>query len=266
MEPKKKISPEWSVGYTSDEKATPLKFFPATVPGATQLDIARAMKYGDYRQSDNYTLYKWMEDCYFIYRTRFHSPEISREEQVRFVSKGIDYRFEIKLNDKVIWSQEGMFTPVDIDITGEIQDENTLEIKIWPVPKKEVAEQDNRIQASDSVKPAVSYGWDWHPRLIPSGIWDETYLEISPKTILDDTLIEYRLSDNYEIVDIQVSATISSPAATIYEWRLYDYNGDEVLHTCGESYDHIIFGKSPLMVVSRSRSTLSISFGNYVIL
>ena len=136
MEPKKKIYPEWSVGYTSDEKATPLKFFPATVPGATQLDIARAMKYGDYRQSDNYTLYKWMEDCYFIYRTRFHSPEISREEQVRFVSKGIDYRFEIKLNDKVIWSQEGMFTPVDIDITGEIQDENTLEIKIWPVPKK----------------------------------------------------------------------------------------------------------------------------------
>ena len=102
MEPKKKIYPEWSVGYTSDEKATPLKFFPATVPGATQLDIARAMKYGDYRQSDNYTLYKWMEDCYFIYRTRFHSPEISREEQVRFVSKGIDYRFEIKLNDKVI--------------------------------------------------------------------------------------------------------------------------------------------------------------------
>ena len=101
-----------------------------------------------------------MEDCYFIYRTRFHSPEISREEQVRFVSKGIDYRFEIKLNDKVIWSQEGMFTPVDIDITGEIQDENTLEIKIWPVPKKEGAEQDNRIQASDSVKPAVSYGWD----------------------------------------------------------------------------------------------------------
>ena len=59
MEPKKKIYPEWSVGYTSDEKATPLKFFPATVPGATQLDIARAMKYGDYRQSDNYTLYKW---------------------------------------------------------------------------------------------------------------------------------------------------------------------------------------------------------------
>ena len=48
MEPKKKIYPEWSVGYTSDEKATPLKFFPATVPGATQLDIARAMKYGDY--------------------------------------------------------------------------------------------------------------------------------------------------------------------------------------------------------------------------
>ena len=175
MEPKKKIYPEWSVGYTSDEKATPLKFFPATVPGATQLDIARAMKYGDYRQSDNYMLYKWMEDCYFIYRTQFHSPEISREEQVRFVSKGIDYRFEIKLNDKVIWSQEGMFTPVDIDITGEIQDENTLEIKIWPVPKKEGAEQDNRIQASDSVKPAVSYGWDWHPRLIPSGIWDETY-------------------------------------------------------------------------------------------
>ena len=243
MEPKKKIYPEWSVGYTSDEKATPLKFFPATVPGATQLDIARAMKYGDYRQSDNYMLYKWMEDCYFIYRTRFHSPEISREEQVRFVSKGIDYRFEIKLNDKVIWSQEGMFTPVDIDITGEIQDENTLEIKIWPVPKKEGAEQDNRIQASDSVKPAVSYGWDWHPRLIPSGIWDETYLEISPKTILDDTLIEYRLSDNYEIVDIQVSATISSPAATIYEWRLYDYNGDEVLHTRGESYDHIIFSE-----------------------
>ena len=35
----------------------------------------------------------------------------------------------------MIFHQEGMFTPVDIDLTDRIRDKNQLFVKVYPVPK-----------------------------------------------------------------------------------------------------------------------------------
>ena len=46
-----------------------------------------------------------------------------------------------------------------------------------PPPKDKNCPTADRSQAAQSTKAAVSYGWDWHPRLIPTGIWHDTYFE-----------------------------------------------------------------------------------------
>ena len=73
-----------------------------------------------------------MEDQYYYYRTSFDRPDLPESNRLHFVSLGIDYEFEIIFNKEMIFHQEGMFTPVDIDLTDRIKDKNQLVVKVYP--------------------------------------------------------------------------------------------------------------------------------------
>ena len=231
-EQEKFIQLSWQLGYNKEVHEAPTEYYAATVPGAVQLDIARARNYPDYTYSDNYKMFDWMEDMYYTYRTEFEKPDISGEQRLFFVSKGIDYRFDIFLNKNKIHSQEGMFTHVALDLTDSLQDKNLLEVLIYPIPKREGYPRD-RTQASACVKPAVSYGWDWHPRLVPLGIWDETFLEIKNASYLTDVFVEYQLADDFSQARIQLKASASLQDACDYAWSLTDEEGHQVAQLSG---------------------------------
>lgn len=222
----------WTVGHAAAEDTPPERFVAATVPGAVQLDLARALKYPDYRFADNFRMFGWMEACFHTYRAEFETPVLGPGQRLRFVSLGIDYRFEVRINGKRIHSQEGMFTPVDCDLTEQLSDRNTLEVVVWPAPKRHAAPAD-RTQASHVTKPAVSYGWDWHPRLIPLGIWDETWLEIRPQAHVRDVHVAYTLSDAFDRADISLTAEAEAVEGHSYVWTLTDDTGRCVLRSEG---------------------------------
>ena len=67
---------------------------------------------------------------------------------------------------------------LELDLTDAAPG-SVLEILIHPAPKRPGFPAD-RSQASATAKPPVSYGWDWHPRLIPLGLCDELRFEIRP--------------------------------------------------------------------------------------
>ena len=58
----------WAVGPCSGPGETPEEFVPAAVPGAVQLDWAKAKELPDYRYDLNFKEYRWMEDSYWLYR------------------------------------------------------------------------------------------------------------------------------------------------------------------------------------------------------
>ncbi len=219
---------EWQVGYADKLADSPKKWVKATVPGAVQLDIAAAEKYGPFYYAENWKDYLWMEDKFFTYKTSFAKPALAAEEQLWFVSKGIDYEFEIYLNGEKLLYQEGMFTPVQLNITDKLKDKNELKVVIYPIPKMHPFPAD-RSQAAQSVKPAASYGWDWHPRLVPSGIWDETGLEIRNSAHLDDIWVDYQLSEDFSSADIYVKIQGASLADCRISWQLNDAGGKTVL-------------------------------------
>lgn len=226
------ISLDWVLGYSDSPDIRPSHFFPASVPGAVQLDIAGHEGYPDYNFSDNYKMFRWMEDKFYTYRAVFPEPDLKPGESVFFVSKGIDYEFRIFLNGKQIHSQEGMFTYVDLELTGRLRKENILEVLVCPTPKKHPFPED-RTQASFVTKPAVSYGWDWHPRLIPLGIWDETYLQVRPASYLKDSYIPYELNSSMEKASISLIASFSCGDASTYRWKILDPDGNCLLQKAG---------------------------------
>jgi beta-mannosidase len=233
----------WELGYSEKYEKKPVRWIKAMVPGAVQLDIAKAEMYQFYFYAEHWKDYLWMEDQYYSYRTSFENPHLAADERLFFVSYGIDYEFEIIFNDEKIFYQEGMFTPVNLDLTEKIKDNNTLIVVIYPVPKLHALPAD-RSQAAQVVKPAVSYGWDWHPRLIPLGIWDETYLEIQHSAGIVAGEMNYILNKELTSADINLELSGRNLDGKKYKWVLADANGAEVLRSEGIFHDNEI--KVPL--------------------
>ena len=212
---------QWQLGYSKAYTLEPSKFIESAVPGAVQLDIAKAEKYQPYFYAEHWKDYLWMEDQYYIYKTNFSKPDLAEGEQLYFISKGIDYEFDIYLNKEKIFQQEGMFSPVKLNLTDKLLAKNDLRIVIYPVPKS-TSEPVDRSQANRVVKPAVSYGWDWHPRLVPLGIWDDTYLLKLPKANLNGVWANYTLNDNCSKASIQVVAHGNDLSDHNFLWQLLD--------------------------------------------
>ena len=126
-----KIYLNWEVGFSNSDNSQPEEWVKAAVPGAVQLDWAVAKGYSDYRISDNYKLFLWMEDKYWIYKTSFELDNISDDRKYFFISKGIDYEFEVIINDTKFFYQEGMYKPVELDLTEYLSEKNDLMIRIF---------------------------------------------------------------------------------------------------------------------------------------
>ena len=152
--------------------------FSASVPGTIQSDYAKARNWGDIQYADTVYRFDEIEDWDWTYRTKLDfSAQVG--EQVFFVAEGIDYRFDILLNGAVIHSQEGMYTPVKLDLTDRAKAGDLLEVYLYPRPWREgalVGDHAARSAADESCKAPVTYGWDWNPRLVNLGIWQDAYI------------------------------------------------------------------------------------------
>ena len=225
---------EWQLGWARTAAETPAEWVPAQVPGAVQLDYARAKKWGPYTYGDNWRAYAPLEDFYYTYRTRFAAPACPPGQRVMFRSAGIDYRCEIVLNGETRWRQEGMFTPVAVELTPGLRPQNELWVRVWPAPKS-VASPATRVQANHSVKPAVSYEWDWHPRLIPLGLWDETGVTVEPLGAAETFATRARLNEALDRATIDVTFAGAGLKGAEYVWRLLDPAGKPVAELRGQA-------------------------------
>ncbi len=117
-----------------------------------------------------------------------------------------------------------MFTPFEIPLQN--RSGGGIEVIIRPAPKSVVSPID-RTQANHSCKPAVSCGWDWHPRLVPLGIWCETYVEVRPTPHLRKAELRYALSDDLSHADLRYEV---EPAGVLgkVRWTLEDPQGRQV--------------------------------------
>ena len=229
------INLEWQIGYHTTETEEPAAWYASTVPGAVQLDVMQAENYKQpWWYADNVLQFDWMEDVWFTYRTSFNKPALQKEERLFFCSKGIDYQFKIYLNQKLLWEQEGMFTAINLDLTDELNDTNELKILLMPVPnlgfKADEFPDSYRRNARESAKPAVSYGWDWHPRLVTRGIWDETSLVIRKQRHISDLSVAYQFLDEH-LTEAKVEAVVEGVQlqGCYFKWILKNPQGNIVL-------------------------------------
>lgn len=220
----------WTVGHTTHPDSPPERRVAAAVPGAANLDWAVAENWPDWKRDTNYQRFHGTEDYFWIYQTILPIIQLQPDQRLWLVSKGIDYRYDVRVDGDLRYSHEGMFSSFELDLSGDMGSE--LEICLHPAPKDPAGLPGTRQEAQQSCKPAVSYGWDWHPRLIPLGIWDETALMIRSVNHIRQADLMYELSDDLAYAHLNLEAEIAGEGDLVT--TLYAPDGTEILKTCGQ--------------------------------
>lgn len=151
-------------------------WFEASVPGNIQYDYGKANGFGNVHEGCNVEQYGVLEDCTFEYETSLSFTQ-NAGETVWFCSGGIDYSYDIYLNGEKLYFYSGMYRPVELELTPYLTGQDILRVVIHPHPKRKGAAAGTRQEADSCCKPPVCYGWDWNPRLLISGLWQEAYIE-----------------------------------------------------------------------------------------
>lgn len=177
-------------------------WFKATVPGNIQYDYGVAHHFGDPNEGYHVEQYLPLEDCTFEYETAL-SFNRQPGETVWFCSGGIDYLYDIYLNQTKLYSYEGMYRPVELELTPHLTGSDTLRVVIHPHPKRPGAAAGTRQEADHSCKPPVCYGWDWNPRLMISGMWQEAYIETRAAEHITACEPFVRLAPDYQTAQVR---------------------------------------------------------------
>lgn len=195
-----------------------------------QLDWARARGLPDPAYAQGLQDYAGLEDSFWLYQTRIPDAPRGAGEGLFFACEGVDYQCEVRLAGRVELAHTGLLAPFELDVSAAAPGD-PLEILVFPAPKRHALPAD-RSQASHVTKPAVSYGWDWHPRLIPLGLCGRAGFEVRARAHLRHVDFAYTLSEDLCAAEVSVTVESSDPCAGA-SWRLDDPEGRTVLRGPG---------------------------------
>ncbi|MGC8825086.1 MAG: beta-mannosidase [Bacteroidales bacterium] len=170
---------------------------PATVPGTVHTDLLNNKIIPDPFYRTNEKDLQWIDKVNWEYRTTFEiTPEVLRAKNIQLVFKGLDTYADVYLNDTPLFSGDNMFRTWQVDVKPYIRQKNTLRIYFHSPIVRGLAllekhgyrlpavndQSENGGLGPNAVsiftrKAPYSYGWDWGPRFVTSGIWKPILLE-----------------------------------------------------------------------------------------
>ena len=156
----------------------------ARVPGSVQASLLDAGIIEDWNIGDNSKKCEWVENRHWVYRTGIPDEWLAGNNNIKLNCMGLDYSGWIYLNDHEIASFEGTHVPHTFNLAGNLkQNGNVLEI-IFDVPPRWLG-QFGHTSKMNKWKTRFNYGWDFIPRMVQTGIWDEITLVASDREEFD---------------------------------------------------------------------------------
>ncbi len=169
-------------------------FLPASVPGTVHLDLIKNGKIDDPFFRLNEHELQWIDKLAWNYKTSFNINDFQLEyDSIELDFLGLDTHADVFLNDHLIYSSNNMFVGKKIEVKQKIRrGNNNLLIKFKSPINVGIEKHDKlgyelpenandlseigKVEGNKKVgvflrKAPYSFGWDWGPRLVTSGIW-----------------------------------------------------------------------------------------------
>jgi beta-mannosidase len=172
-------------------------WYPATVPGTVLHDVLMQGDMPDPYYECNSKMMEWVPARTWVYRRNFVMLPCAEGERITLCFEGIDYSAEIFLNGQRLGHHEGMYVCWHMDVTDLLLYgvENVLAVAIEPAPAEQP--QVGKTSLVRTHKSRMTYWWDFCPRMIHQGIWDEVYLRVTGRAQLHDVCITSELQPDH---------------------------------------------------------------------
>ncbi len=190
------------------------------IPGSVHTDLWKHRKTADPFYRLNEKDQQWIERKDWEYETYFEvKKEWLNKDRASLIFEGIDTFATITLNGKKILETRNMFHPWRIEVKNMLKaKENHLHVYFHSPYHFAEPEFDaypyqlpaNNDEGEKRVSPFVrkapyQFGWDWGPRLLTSGFWQDVFIEFSDTAKINDIhFTQKKLTDKHAVIEIKV--------------------------------------------------------------
>ncbi|TJY43561.1 hypothetical protein E5161_06720 [Cohnella pontilimi] len=190
-----------------------------TVPGTVLHDVWKNGETPDPFFERNSLLVEWVPERTWLYKKSFFVEEKLRGQRVQLHFKGVDYEARFFLNVRPIGTHKGMYTPAVFEVTDALLygQDNLVAVVIEKAPDEQP--QVSKTSYVRTHKSRMTYWWDFCPRMIHQGIWDDVYLEVTGPVRLEDVYVRPQLTEDYRHAHVSVSTALSSTRSALVEVR-----------------------------------------------
>lgn len=206
-----------------------------TVPGSVQHDLWQCGDIPDPYRERNSLLIEWVPERTWVYRKTFPMNEEHRGKRICLRFEGVDYEAQFFLNGTVLGAHCSMFTPATFDISDVLlwDEPNVIAVVLLPAPREQ--SQMGRTSLVRTHKTRMNYGWDFCPRMVHLGIWDDVHLDITGPVCIEDVWVRPQLHDDLVKADVAVETTLDAVhAVTAVIDTTIHYEGQIIASECTE--------------------------------
>ena len=202
--------------------------YPARVPGVVHLDLLANGLIGDPFYRDYEKSLQWIGKTDWEYRTQFDvSADVLARRRAELVFDGLDTYAKVTLNGREVLDADNMYRQWRASVRPLLRARgNELFVRF----RSPIDEDLPKVKARGYELPAVndlgektsvytrkapySFGWDWGPRLVTSGIWKPVRLEAWDEARLADVAIRQKeLGPERASLTAEVEVLAARPAA-----------------------------------------------------
>ncbi|XP_016981521.2 beta-mannosidase-like isoform X1 [Drosophila rhopaloa] len=223
--------------------------------------------YGDLLAPGNDVSLRWIANQSWIYSAGFDSAEMGHDNQVNLTLHGIDTVSRVRLNGELLGETDNMFVRYSFAIGHLLlpsPSHNSLEIEILS-PLQEAhrrareledlgvttgpmscprARGDVECRRNYLRKMQMSFGGEWNPAALSSGIWKPVVVEYYAVAVLRDIDVAINRNDTHWTMDCR--AFLSSPASEDFYAQLVVY-ANELLDERFVLEKKVVSFKSPVL-------------------
>ena len=152
------------------------KNIPFEVPGSVSTALLNEGIIEDWNIGLNNSSSEWIENRHWLITARIPDEWIPENDNNLILHcDGLDHKGIIKINGQEAGEFENAFTPHSFNLTPFLKESNNTIVFVFLTPPENLAQIGYTSRIKDW-KPRFYYGWDWIPRIVQIGIWDNVWL------------------------------------------------------------------------------------------
>jgi beta-mannosidase len=160
----------------------------AIVPGSVQQALLKAGQLPNWNIGLNSRACEWVENREWIFSTHLPRQRLPIDKPLKLNCLGLDGTGVVLLNSKTLGVFDNSFIPYNFSLPQQIWESDPLLEIVFTVPPRFLGTP-NRSSEIRDWKPRFNYTWDWMPRNVQIGIWDDLTIEENDGPSLDQVRI-----------------------------------------------------------------------------